>query len=115
MTVINKLILSLNSLPRFGRKRITTFFNDNIKINELSSNIEDKKILEELYPKILKQVPDLTKELFYKNYLNAEIEFNKMIDKKVRITNIFEHRYKFGNWDGDYYPEGMDDDEEWTV
>ena len=113
MTIINKLILSLNSLPRFGRKKITTFFNDNIKINELSSNIEDKKIVEELYPKILKQVPDLTKEQFNKNYLNAEMQFNKMIDKKVRITNIFEHRFKFGNWDGDYYPEGIDDDEEW--
>ena len=35
-------------------------------------------------------------------------------EQKKEITNIFEHRYKFSNWDGSYYPEGMDDDEEWT-
>ena len=114
MTVINKLILSLNSLPRFGRKKILSFFNDNIKINELFNNIDTKTIVEEFYPKILKHAPDLTKEQFNKNYLNAEILFNKMVDKKIRITNIFEHRHKFSNWDGAYYPEGMDDDEEWT-
>jgi len=115
MTMINKLILCFNSLPRFGRKKIFSFINDNINIEELiSSNIDIKKILDEIYPKILKYIPSLSKEHLNEKYLESEVLFNQMANKKIRITNIFEHRYKFKNWDGHYYPEGMDDDEEWT-
>ena len=115
MTMINKLILCFNSLPRFGRKKVFSFINDNINIEELiSSNIDINKILDEIHPKILKYIPSLSKEHLNKKYLESEVLFNQMANKKIRITNIFEHRYKFKNWDGHYYPEGMDDDEEWT-
>jgi len=115
MTMINKLILCFNSLPRFGRKKVFSFINDNINIEELiSSNIDIKKILDEIHPKILKYIPSLSKEHLNEKYLESEVLFNQMANKKIRITNIFEHRYKFKNWDGNYYPEGMDKDENWT-
>ena len=115
MTVLNTLILHLKSFKGLGRKKIFSLINDNINIEEItSSKVDIKKILDEVHPKILKYIPSLDKMLLEKKYFESEVLFKQMINKKIRITNIFEHRYKFSNWDGSYHPEGINDDEEWT-
>ena len=93
MTVLNTLILHLKSFKGLGRKKIFSLINDNINIDEItSSNVKIETVLDELYPKVLKHLPNLEKETFKIGHDFHHVD--QMIASKIRISNIFEHRHK---------------------
>ena len=93
MTVLNTLILHLKSFKGLGRKKIFSLINDNINIDEITSpNAKIETVLDELYPKVLKYLPNLEKEAFKIGHDFHHVD--QMIRSKIRISNIFEHRHK---------------------
>ena len=95
MTVLNTLILHLKSFKGLGRKKIFLLINDNINIDEItSSNVKIETVLDELYPKVLKYIPNLEKEAFK---IGHDFHHVDLMASKIRISNIFEHRLKIKN------------------
>ena len=94
MTVLNTLILHLKSFKGLGRKKIFSLINDNINIDEITSpNAKIEIVLDELYPKVLKYLPNLEKEAFKIGHDLHHID--QMIRSKIRISNISRYSENF--------------------